>query len=265
MDKRIEGLTENFKRIDETKGKIDKGLQIVQKITEKLRKIHKEFQRGAEDELQVLALDGLQFQNKYFEIDLSNCSKMRNVVCNRMYGDYYKIYKQVFEYLIEHFGDSPLSKKCDVQLDSFPVYKDLEINKVYEPKLVKQLQVALVEVLTYINESITKKNDNIASYNKKKAMGLNINNFVTMFAFNANLMKGKLEMFSDYIDYIIEQHEKYFERLYNRVQVIVWNAYDEVDVKNIQDDDKSDIGDEIPKPTPMSDASKEKVDEAINT
>ena len=130
---------------------------------------------------------------------------------------------------------------------------------------MKQLQVALVEVLTYINESITKKNDNIASYNKKKAMGLNINNFVTMFAFNANLMKGKLEMFSDYIDYIIEQHEKYFERLYNRVQVIVWNAYDEVDVKNIQDDDKSDIGDEIPKPTPMSDASKEKVDEAINT
>jgi len=264
MDKRIEGLIEKFKKIDETKGKIDKGLQIVQKITEKLRKIHKDFQRGAEDELQVLALDGLQFQNKYFEVDLSDCRKMRNVVCNRMYGDYYKVYKQIFEYLIEHFGDSPLSKKCDIQLDSFPVYKDLEISKVYETKLLKQLQVSLVEVLIYIDESITKKNDNIASYNKKKAMGLNINNFVTMFAFNASLMKGKLEMFLDYVDYIILQHEKYFDRLYNRVQIIVWNAYDEVDIKNIQEDDSSDVNHEIPKPAPMSDESKAKVDEVIN-
>ena len=264
MDKRIESLVENFKTIDETKGKIDKGLQIVQKITDKLRKIHKDFQRGAEDELQVLALDGLQFQNKYFEMDLTDCSKMRSVVCNRMYGDYYKIYKQVFEYLIEHFGDSALSKKCDIQLESFPVYKDLEISKVYEPKLVKQLQAALVEVLTYINESFTKKDDNIALYNKKKALGLNINNFVTMFEFNANLMKGKLEMFVDYTDYIIVQHEKYFDRLYERVKVIVWNAYDEVDVKNIQDDESSDIGDEIPKPHSLNNENNVKVEEVLN-
>jgi len=129
---------------------------------------------------------------------------------NRMYCEYYKLYKIIADYVKEYIEDKKTLEI--VKVTSFPVYKDLEPYKKYNFEIIQEIHENIILLLYGINEFIMNKETELDNYQKKQASGLNINNFVTTFNYNILITKEKGLLFISYIDFFHTLHTKYLQR-----------------------------------------------------
>jgi len=77
--------------------------------------------------------------------------------------------------------------------------------------------------LKNINILITElnnKENEFKIYETKQEIGLNIDNFVTTFNYNNNIMKKKISMFITYVEFFHKLHIKYLTRFNNKIHLI---------------------------------------------
>ena len=70
----------------------------------------------------LFCLDSFYFQYKNYVIESDNMNKVRLLIMNRMYCDYYKLYNILIKFVKEQKKDLDLH---DLEND-YPIYKDLE-------------------------------------------------------------------------------------------------------------------------------------------
>jgi len=90
----------DFKEIISNKNECDKLLlqisDIIEKINIKYNTLLENINLNENLEIPIyLGIDSLNFQNKFYIIKLNNIKKLYNRILNRIYGDYFKIYKLI--------------------------------------------------------------------------------------------------------------------------------------------------------------------------
>jgi len=219
MEMNLEQLKKNFVTIKDIRNKVTNIFQILEEHLKKLKQTYAEFVVNNKQHLFVFGLDSFQFQSKLIDIEYEDMKRMFLAINNRMYCEYYKLYKIVIEYVKENITDKKTLELVK-SLNTFPVYKDLEPYKQYNFEIIQELHEHIIILLYGINDFILNKENELQIHQKKQEIGLNINNFVTTFNFNILMVKEKGMLFISYIDFFHTLHTKYLQRFSMKMNLI---------------------------------------------
>ncbi len=223
MEINLEQLKRNFLTIKDIREKVINIFTILENYLLNLKKIYSEFVENNRQNLFVFGLDSFQFQSKLIDIEYEDMKRLFLAINNRMYCEYYKLYKIIAEYVKENINDKKTQDLIKIT-NIFPIYKDLEPYKQYNFEIIQNIHENIILLLYEINEFIINKQNELQTHKRKQDTGLNINNFVSTFNYNIIIIKEKGMLFISYIEFFHNLHTKYLQRfamkmnlMYNQV------------------------------------------------
>ena len=131
----------------------------------------------------LFGLDSFHFQSKLLVIENEDLMRLYSIIINRMYCEFFKLYKLMADYIGENINDEKiliLTKNNP----PFPIYKDLEPQKKYDFELIKQIHERIIMIISSLNSYINMKQHELNLHLRNQKNGLYINNFVTAFHYN---------------------------------------------------------------------------------
>jgi hypothetical protein len=200
----------------------------------KIKDMYGEFINSNRDKLFVFTLDSFHFQRKLIDLEYEDMKRMFLSITNRMYCDYYKLFKIMVEYVREHIPDAKLADLIKIH-DNFPVYKDLEPFKQYEFHFIQELHEIILVILTYIHTYITNKEHDLKVYQGKNQIGLNIDSFVSTFSFNIIVIRQQAILFINYIEFFHKIHTKYLKRFTTKLNLMLSQINNDIKLDHPKD------------------------------
>jgi hypothetical protein len=219
MEINLEQLKKNFLTIKDIRGKVTNIFTILEGHLLNLKKTYSEFVENNRQNLFVFGLDSFQFQSKLIDIEYEDMKRLFLAINNRMYCEYYKLYKIIAEYVKESIHDKKTQDLIKIT-NIFPVYKDLEPYKQYKFEMIQEIHENIILLLYEINEFIMNKENELQTHKKKQEIGLNINNFVSTFNYNIIMIKEKGMLFISYIEFFHNLHTKYLKRFTMKMELM---------------------------------------------
>lgn len=213
MEDKIKTLSSEFNRVVLTRSDIVAQLIIVKSRVDKLASLHRDY---VQNNKTPFGLDTFRFQSKILEIDSLDTNSLFVVVCNRIYCEYFKLYKIVISYIsdcVKIDGIDDVTKQYQ-----FPIYKDLEPHKEYEFDIIVILHKHILDLLSLIVHKIRTRETELVTHQTMLDMGLNIDNFISTMKHDILLMREQTELFISYCQFFNTIHVKYLQRMYNKVQ-----------------------------------------------
>ena len=152
-------------------------------------------------------LDSFHFQTKLINIELSNSKNMSNIIQNRMYCDYYKLFKNVLKFLTENTKNK--NTVAIYENKSYPIYKDLDITIPYDFDIIIELYNDILLMLEVLNDDLQNRENILKQQKIKRDTGLNIDNLINTYSFNNNNLRNRLDLFIQYLKIYNSFHSKY--------------------------------------------------------
>ena len=238
MDAKLIKLKSDFNNIISIRTTVKNIFDILQVRIDKLKNLYSEFIKTSKTQMFIFGLDSFHFQSKLIDIEYDDMKRLFLAINNRMYCEYFKLYKIIIEYILNSNYDKKITDL--VKVDNYPVYKDLEPFKEYKFEIVSDIHENIVNLLSILLSTITNKENELLIHKGKQKIGLNIDNFITTFNYNITTIKEKLTLFVTYIDFFHKLHTTYLKRFANKIQLM----YSHVN-NDIQFDESVSIGKQI--------------------
>ena len=216
ISKDIDDIQVKFKDLVSFRSRIQSLFDHLEERQETLQTIHDELIKLNTSKLFVFSLDSLQFQQNIIHIESNNMRQIYEILSNRLYGDYYKLYQLIKSNIDNNKNINKTLFKLPVD-HTYPKYKDLDIYCEYDFSHVEQLFrdiEQLVASYRLYNQSLYTQLD---SYREKQKEGLNINNFVFAFENCANDVKNTTDLFVKTFDHFTTIHKNYLNKFLIRM------------------------------------------------
>jgi len=236
MENRISQLKTNFSSISYIRSQVKNFFEILQIRINKLKIFYAEFIKNNKSELFVFGLDSLHFQSKLIDIEYDDMKRLFLAINNRMYCEYFKLYKIIVAYISENTFDKKIMEL--IKINNFPIYRDLEPFKEYDFNTVLEIHENILLMLNAIIGYLETKEHELSFHIIKKNNGLNIDNFISSFNFDMIVIKEKINLFTTYIEFFHKLHTKQFKRFSHKIQLM----YSHVN-KDINFDESVDMND----------------------
>ena len=179
MEDRFIKLKSDFNNVITIRNTVKNVFDILQKRIDKLKFIYREIIKDNKTEMFIFGLDSLYFQSKLIDIEYDDMKRLFLAINNRMYCEYFKLYKLIVEYILKNVNDKKIVEI--IKVNNFPVYKDLEPFKEYNFEIILDIHDNIINLLSSLNSYLTNKEIELKNYKQKKDIGLNIDNFITSF------------------------------------------------------------------------------------
>ena len=226
-----------FEKINEIIKNIQKIFFDVNDKIQKIQKIYQSLMHDNTDKLSLYGLDTLNFQSKLFQLQIESCDNMYKILKNRIYGDYFKLYKIIINTCTN-------SNITDEKIISFlnkehniSIYKDLEPTKEYSENDLFIVHESINQVITLLNDYVKSRETIDAKHQDLIKNGFKINSFVYAYNYHNYLLKNQLELYLNYLDFYNHNHLKYFNKIKKQSNDILNDINNEIvfDKNNIFD------------------------------
>ena len=218
MEIRISNLKTEFNNISLVRSKIMNIFESLKNKSTKLKSMYSDFIKQGNSQLFVFGLDSFHFQSKLIDLEYDDMHRIFLFVNNRMYCEYFKLYKIICSYVIEHITDKKILEI--IKGNNFPVYKDLEPFKDYKFQTTIDVHENILVLLNSIASIINNRENELSIHRSKQLTGLNIDNFVNSFNYEITIMREKINLFLSYIEFFHKLHAKYLKRFSNKIQLM---------------------------------------------
>jgi hypothetical protein len=218
MESRIVNLKNDFNNLINIRNNVKNIFEILQLRIDKLKLLYSEFIKSNKNQMFVFGLDSFHFQSKLIDIEYDDTKRLFMAIGNRMYCEYFKLNKIIIDYILNNIKDKKITEI--IKINNYPVYKDLEPFKEYKFETLMDVHENILKMLSILVSELNNKENELTIHKTKQHIGLNIDNFVTTFNFNNNVMKERITMFITYIEFFHKLHTKYLKRFSNKIQLI---------------------------------------------
>ena len=144
-------------------------------------------------------------------MELDNLEKFDDLIKNRTYCDYYKLYKLILKYINENNDELEI----EINHSLVPVYKDLEPFFDYGVENIKLVHENMIDCIKSMFDTVLKKQDVINEYTTKKKAGYSISNFINTLTHENNVLKAQLDLYLNYISFFHISQQKQIKRLFD--------------------------------------------------
>lgn len=244
MEERLTSLKNTFSGIMDYKDKNNQSLSLLQVRIKKIKELYDDFIRINRETLFIFSLDAFHFQSKIIDIEYEDLTRLYCAITNRMYCDYYKLFKIIIDYVKTNMTDKKLLELVQVN-DNFPVYKDLEPFKQYDFQTIQTIHEVILVIIHSLNTIMIKKDHDLQLYQNKNKIGLNIDNFVNTHVFNNTIMREKIGLFVSYTEFFHKLHTKYFKRFTMKLNLMLQQVNNDIKLDNFEMDDKRSMLDDF--------------------
>ena len=208
-------LSNSFENIKDYKTDIENILGYINNKVEELNSIYNNYLTEINDTLTYrISLDTFNFQTKLIDIENSNHNKLFKLFFNRIYGDYYKLYKKLIEYVKTNVQSVKI-----INNNNYPKYKDLDQLTEYSFDFTQNLFSEILSILNELNNFVIKENHNIKEIQKKQNNGININNFLNERKYSSVILEQKINLYYEIIKGYISFQLKYLKRFYLKLKL----------------------------------------------
>jgi hypothetical protein len=235
----IEKLKNDFDNIITVKREISKIKKVVAEKLAQLKTVYNDLVKKNSKKIFLFCLDSFYFQYKTFAMEMEHIDRFRTLMNNRMYCDYYKLFHIILNYIKENRAELDIS---ELELKTYPVYKDLEPFSEYKIEDIKEIHANILHILNKLYGITVEKTDNIDHYNEKHHVGFSISNFLNTLSYENKLLQEQIHLYVNYMSFFHISQKRQLRRLHLRMQ----DFYREVD-NNINVNKTfsiEDIGDE---------------------
>ncbi len=219
MEIRITGLKQEFNNISLIRNKIIHVFEILKNKTDKIKLMYSDFIKNNKSQLFIFGLDSFHFQSKLIDLEYDDMKRMFLSINNRMYCEYFKLYKIVVSYISDNITDKKILEI--IKGNNFPIYKDLEPFKDYKFETIFEIHDNILILLNSLSSIISNRENELMIHKSNQLIGLNIDNFVNTFNFEIVIMKEKINLFLTYIEFFHKLHEKYLTRFTNKIVLML--------------------------------------------
>jgi len=218
MESQLVKLKGEFNNIITIRNSVKNIFDILQIRINKLKIFYAEFIKDSKNDMFIFGLDSFHFQSKLIDIEYDDMKRLFLAINNRMYCEYFKLHKIITEYIIKNVNDKKI--KETVKNNNYPTYKDLEPYKEYKFETIQEIHENILNFISILKSMVTNKENELIIHKSKQRLGLNIDNFITTFNYNINVIREKINMFVDYIEFFHKMHTKYLKRFSNKIQLM---------------------------------------------
>ena len=218
METRFVKLKSDFNNIITIRNSVKNIFDILQIRINKLKIFYSEFIKDSKHDMFIFGLDSFHFQSKLIDIEYDDMKRLFLAINNRMYCEYFKLYKIITEYILKNITDKKV--KDNIKINNYPVYKDLEPYKEYKFETIQDIHENILNFISILASMLSNKENELLIHKSKQSIGLNIDNFITTFNYNINVIREKINMFVSYIEFFHKMHTKYLKRFSNKIQLM---------------------------------------------
>jgi hypothetical protein len=238
MEIKLTQLKSDFHNIINIRTIVKNIFDILQIRINKLKSLYNDFIKTSKTQLSVFGLDSFHFQNKLIDIEYDEMKRLFLAINNRMYCEYFKLYKIIIDYILSNNYDKKITEL--VKIKDYPTYKDLEPFKEYKFELILDIHENIINLLSILYSALINKENELVLHKNNQSIGLNINNFVTTFSYNIIVMKEKITLFITYIEFFHKLHTTYLKRFANKIQLMYSHINNDIHFdKNIDENNKN--------------------------
>jgi hypothetical protein len=254
METKLLQLKTDFNNIINIRTKVKGIFDILQSKISKLKGLYAEFIKTSKTQMYIFGLDSFHFQSKLIDMEYDDMKRLFLAISNRMYCEYFKLYKIITEYIMSNKNDKTLS---NVKINSYPIYKDLEPYKEYDFETIQYIHENILDLVGVLISTLNNKENEILLHKNKQSIGLNIDNFITSFNYSINIMKEKIIMFITYIEFFHKLHTKYLKRFSNRIQLMYSYINHDINFDDVNKSNSDDSTDSLKNSDEENDSSSE--------
>ena len=226
----IEKLKTNFENMVTIKKEIEKTKTKVNEKLTNLKTIYNELSKTNNKKIFLFCLDSFFFQYKTFTIEMEHIEKMRSLINNRIYCDYYKLYNIILAHIKENRADLITT---EIEQKTYPAYKDLDPFQEYKMNDVLDIHENILYLINQLySQSISKKED-IDHYNEKHHIGFAISNFLNTLEYENHLLKEQISLYINYVSFFHISQKRQLDRLYSRLEDFNKEIEDNINVNTM--------------------------------
>ena len=218
MESKLLKLKTDFNNIINVRTTVKNIFDILQIRINKLKKLYEEFIKSNKTQMFVFGLDSFNFQSKLIDIEYDDMKRIFLAISNRMYCEYFKLYKIIIDYISITIIDKKIIEM--VKTNNYPIYKDLEPYKEYKFEIILDIHENILNLLSILISTLNNKENELLLHKNKQSIGLNIDNFITTFNYSIIVMREKIIMFITYVEFFHKLHTKYLKRFANKIQLM---------------------------------------------
>jgi hypothetical protein len=226
METKLVKLKGDFNNIINVRATVKNIFDILQIRIDKLKAFYSEFIKSNQTQMFVFGLDSFHFQSKLIDIEYDDMKRLFLAINNRMYCEYFKLYKIIIDYILKNVNDKKITDV--IKINDYPVYKDLEPYKEYKFDLILDLHENILSLLSTLISHMNNKENELLIHQGKKDIGLNIDNFITTFNYNITVMREKIALYITYIEFFHKMHTKYLKRFSNKIQLMYTHVSNDI-------------------------------------
>ena len=218
----------DFIVIRDIKNDVENILSYIQNKIDTLKVLYNDYLKQINDSDNYrISLDTFKFQNKLITIEHDNYIKILKIFINRMYGDYYKLYKKLNNFICENQNINLKIRS----IDDYPKYKDLEILHDYSFDLIEDIFNESLNILSELNNICLKENHYIKEIEKKQNNGLNINSLVNEKIYSTIILEQKIKFYNETIKGYLNFQHKFLKRLSLKLKLIYTQISNDINLE----------------------------------
>lgn len=245
MEEQISELKKTFTSLIDVRAQVHATFIGLNNIVSKLNNIYTEFIKTNQDKVLIFGLDSLRFQSKLIGIEYEDMKRLFYAINNRMYCEYYKLYKIIMDYIVQNVSDVKIVEMVKSEVYVFPTYKDLEPFKQYEFEVVQSIHETILVFLTSLCGHITSKEQELKTHQTTNQSGLNIDNFVMSFNYNLVVMREKVSLFINYVVFFHKSHLKLLTRFVAKVNLMMKHVKSDINLEGMSKPKRKKILDSV--------------------
>lgn len=217
MQNKLNDLKKEFTLLVIIKNDINELLNSLTIRVKKLKDIYDEIIRSNLSSNSIFGLDSFKFQSRLMDAENEDLCRLYKMVSNKMYCEYYKLYKMIIQYTDVTFKDSKLAYLS--KANEFPIYKDLEPFKEYDFIMIQNIHETTLTVLLGIYDLALNNKEELKLLKNKKEYGLSIDNYINAFQYDIDKITNQIKLFCDYITFFHKSQLKYLKRIHTKMRL----------------------------------------------
>ena len=217
-----------FEKINAIMRNIQKIFIDIDEKIKKIKKIYNSLMNEHNDKLSLYGLDTLNFQSKLFQLQYENCDNMFKILNNRIYGDYFKLYKIIMNTCSNSSINDQKILSFLQKEHNITVYKDLEPTKEYSENDLFVIHELINQIITLLGDYLKSKENVDNKHQDLIKSGFKINSFAYSYNYHKYLLQNQMELYINYLDFYNHNHLKYFHKIEKQASAILSDINEEI-------------------------------------
>ena len=190
-------LSNEFDEIIEKRNKIKENYKILNAKLMNMKSKYGSLIKDNQKKIFLYCLDSFFFQYKILLLELDHYDKVINAVFNRMYGDYFKLFKSI----VGNCAKNMFEIDGLTNMEKIPSYKDADTKIEYKTEDLFKLHTNILSILKQLSSHYENQDASIQSQDKTSDIGFSITSFLDTLSYENRLLYEQINLYTGYLHF----------------------------------------------------------------